>query len=186
MAIDGHRSQNRNRRGGMNICSIEDCDKPVIARGWCSLHYYRWQRHGNPQPSQMRKSPGTGWLHNKGYIAIGKKLQHVIIAEKALGKELPKGVQVHHVDYDRKNNAPSNLVICPNQEYHALLHVRTDAFLACGNPDYRKCRFCGQYDDAANLSFTSDGERQTPRAFHTKCSREKQAARRAKLKEVAI
>lgn len=29
-------------------CSIPDCGKPSIARGWCSRHYTRWHRHGDP------------------------------------------------------------------------------------------------------------------------------------------
>lgn len=30
------------------ICSIEGCDKPVVARGWCRTHYSRWQRRRDP------------------------------------------------------------------------------------------------------------------------------------------
>lgn len=30
------------------ICSIPDCGKPTIARGWCPSHYLRWRRHGDP------------------------------------------------------------------------------------------------------------------------------------------
>lgn len=29
-------------------CTIPDCGKPVIARGWCEGHYRRWRRHGSP------------------------------------------------------------------------------------------------------------------------------------------
>lgn len=29
-------------------CSIDGCDKPMLARGWCSKHWTRWQRHGDP------------------------------------------------------------------------------------------------------------------------------------------
>jgi hypothetical protein len=29
-------------------CTIDGCDKPIRARGWCSLHYGRWNRNGDP------------------------------------------------------------------------------------------------------------------------------------------
>ncbi|GGN40520.1 hypothetical protein FHR83_007019 [Actinoplanes campanulatus] len=37
-------------------CCIESCDKPSFTRGWCSMHYSRWQRHGDPL-AQLRSSP---------------------------------------------------------------------------------------------------------------------------------
>jgi hypothetical protein len=30
------------------ICSIEGCGKPAATRGWCTKHYTRWRRHGDP------------------------------------------------------------------------------------------------------------------------------------------
>lgn len=29
-------------------CSIEGCERPHNARGWCTTHYERWRRHGDP------------------------------------------------------------------------------------------------------------------------------------------
>lgn len=29
-------------------CSIDGCEKPHLARGWCSMHYERWKHHGDP------------------------------------------------------------------------------------------------------------------------------------------
>lgn len=32
-----------------NRCSVVDCDRFVLARGWCGKHYQRWQKYGDPQ-----------------------------------------------------------------------------------------------------------------------------------------
>lgn len=32
----------------MTACEIQGCEKPVLRRGWCSMHYQRWVRHGDP------------------------------------------------------------------------------------------------------------------------------------------
>lgn len=30
------------------VCSVEDCERRAVCRGWCSMHYQRWHRHGDP------------------------------------------------------------------------------------------------------------------------------------------
>jgi len=32
----------------ISVCKIDGCDKRVYGWGWCSAHYYRWKRHGDP------------------------------------------------------------------------------------------------------------------------------------------
>lgn len=29
------------------VCIEAECEKRAITRGWCSMHYARWQRHGD-------------------------------------------------------------------------------------------------------------------------------------------
>jgi len=107
---------------------------------------------------------GTGTLRSDGYVHVMvenvRYYQHVFVAEKALRKKLPVGAEVHHVDGDRSNNDPSNLVICPNKNYHELLHKRQKALEACGIPSWEKCRVCKTYDSIENLKGVSkDGRR---------------------------
>jgi HNH endonuclease len=140
------------RRAGP--CIIEGCGGLGNRRGLCNLHRMRLRSHGDPL-KLINRPRGTGSIRTDGYVMheAGKRavLEHVLIAERALGKPLPAGAQVHHVDGNRGNNARANLVICDSGSYHQLLHRRARAFKASGHADWRKCHICQQYDDPANL-----------------------------------
>jgi HNH endonuclease len=32
----------------VRLCGVEGCGKPARQRGWCSMHYARWRKHGDP------------------------------------------------------------------------------------------------------------------------------------------
>lgn len=67
---------------------------------------------------------------------------HVLIAEHALGKPMPRQAIVHHIDENKLNNSPSNLAICQDRAYHLLIHKRMRILAAGGNPNTEKicCR----------------------------------------------
>ena len=140
------------------LCSIEGCKRKRFARGYCGPHYNYWYTYGDPLATRKRRESGTGTLHD-GYVrhGTGGKLirAHQILAEKALGRQLPKGAQVHHVDENKHNNSPGNLVLCPSDAYHKLLHARQRAMDACGNPNYRKCQFCKEWCDPETMQYNA-------------------------------
>lgn len=78
--------------------------------------------------------------------------KHTLIAERILGRKLRNRELVHHVDYDRSNNSTDNLVICPNDSYHMLIHRRTDAYEATGDANKIKCQYCSQWDDPEQIT----------------------------------
>lgn len=90
----------------------------------------------------MRFMPdGHPNANGSGYV-----MEHVRIAAIALGRAIPRGCDVHHVDGNKSNNANSNLVICDSGAYHRLLHFRMRVLAAGGDPDTErvcgKCRKC--------------------------------------------
>jgi len=108
-----------------------------------------------------------------------KQLEHVRVVERALGKALRSGAVIHHFDENGMNNSPENLIVCPDQFYHFLLHRRQDALKACGHPGWEKCTECKQWDDPQNLRIY---HYQTPKrsrriVHHMNCWRERQARR---------
>ena len=65
----------------------------------------------------------TGDLRNHHRkTANGYILEHLLVAERVLGRPLRGQECVHHIDGNGCNNQPSNLVICPDQDYHKLIH----------------------------------------------------------------
>lgn len=102
----------------------------------------------------------------------GHVREHILIAERALGRYLPEGAEVHHVNGEGKDNRSDNLVICQDHAYHMLLHMRTKTYHATGDPNKRRCRHCKEWDDPINLSYHS---RQW---YHLSCNRESMRKRR--------
>lgn len=47
------------RRGGKR-CSVEGCERPFLARGFCNVHYARWKTSGDPGEAELRRENYDG------------------------------------------------------------------------------------------------------------------------------
>lgn len=116
------------------------------------------------------------WIEH-GYVMVGTSdgnhrnkrgsiKRSILVAEKALGKHLPIGAVIHHVNGIKNDDRPENLVICENQSYHHLLHERMKAKQATGDPHKRRCKLCKAWDIPDSLKRTGDSW------VHPKCNKE--------------
>lgn len=119
-----------------------------------------------------------------GYRFITKNKRtlylHTLIAERALGKPLPAGAEIHHLNGDAADNRNENLVICTDHEYHSLLHCRSEALAVTGNPDLRLCKICGIFDDPARMNPCRN------QFYHSKCATLQSRKRRARISKQEV
>jgi len=104
-----------------------------------------------------RSNHGDGYFTVNAGFRCGNKLEHRVIVEKIIGQELPVKAVVHHIDGNRGNNDPSNLVVCNDDQHHRLIHRRARALKECGHPDWRQCYYCKQWDAPENLYIPPKG-----------------------------
>jgi len=170
----------------LGLCQCGCGQKTSIAKqnhtrwGWTKGQPVKCIRGHRPQNYIGLNNPnwkGGKRLHPDGYVLIWKPdhpranknyvMEHILITEEVLGKLLPEGAVVHHVNENRSDNRKENLVICKNNAYHQLLHQRMRAFRACGHASWRKCPYCKEYDDTENLVITTQNQ-----TYHNKCENE--------------
>lgn len=126
-----------------------------------------------------KKQPGHRRVHKtKGYVLVylpdhpradkvGEVREHRLVAETALGRPIDTKHPIHHVNGDKTDNRPCNLVVCEDTAYHELLHRRQRALDACGHADWVRCELCGEFDDPQKADMWLS--RKCPSARHRVC-----------------
>lgn len=67
-----------------------------------------------------------GGTHTRkdGYVRINIEGKRHLLHRYIMGKIVPDGSVVHHLDGNPSNNSPDNLVLLSSQSEHASLHAK--------------------------------------------------------------
>lgn len=164
----------------MKECQAVGCDKLAVSLDYCSMHYTRLRRHGDVT-KRLRAANGECYLHRGrkrfGFTDEAKRgnvQEAVVIVERLLGKKLPRGAVVHHVNENPLDNRHANLVVLQNQGMHNIVHGRAKALAATGNARAKPCRFCHKYELPGVLKRNGSSH------YHLTCAAADQRRRREK------
>ena len=87
----------------------------------------------------QRRDYGAGSITAKGYVRIGKQMEHRRVWRKHYGA-VPVGYFIHHIDGNKQNNDIGNLTLID-----ALSHKRLHSGCELRDGEWWKpCRKCGE------------------------------------------
>lgn len=112
-------------------CKVSFVSNTCAHRKYCTKLCYHKYNRGN---KHVNWAGGEWFEKSKGYMQRsdekgGRRPEHILIAEKAMGKKLPKGYVVHHINGDKTDNRNKNLLVC-SKAYHTALHHRMSLLYA--------------------------------------------------------
>lgn len=114
------------------MCSVEGCIKPVDCRGFCSSHYWRWKRHGDPLGGGTPKGELMRWIKRHAYYKGDDCL------EWPFGR-FPTGYGMIFIKGISHN---AHRIMCkivhgnPPTKYHQAAHNCGNGCRGCMNPNH--------------------------------------------------
>ena len=109
-------------------CSFS-CSRKYLSKHHKAPHLSKYNKEHNKDrmTADIREKVRKNKLNKgecKGYTKYYGKHEHRVVAEWMLDRKLLPEEVVHHIDKNKRNNSPSNLMIFKNQKEHAKHHAQ--------------------------------------------------------------
>lgn len=118
-------------------CLSNYSNKSLNPENFCNLKDYAGMRanmkalNKRLNPTRMTeevrfkiRNSHLGLGEGKGYAKRFGRAEHRVVAEEILQRELHPGEVVHHIDGNKRNNDPDNLMVFVSQGEHARFHAQ--------------------------------------------------------------
>ena len=114
--VEFERDYDPAKEGATNVHFCKDCWDPSLG-----------QREA--KKAKLKKAEALGQRTHKTYkeIYVGPDYpyrdslwvrEHIVVMEQHIGKRIPEGMVVHHIDGDKLNNNLDNLLLCTIEEHN--------------------------------------------------------------------
>lgn len=115
--LANYSSKTKNPGGYQNLKNYENMSKHMTKLN-LELNPERMTFSVRAKLSVARKGSGEGKTYAKSF----GQHTHRMMAERMLGRKLLPGEVVHHIDGNKRNNRPGNIMVFKNQAEHAKWH----------------------------------------------------------------
>lgn len=142
----------------MKLCSVEGCESPAKAFGYCNRHAHAFRNHGDPLGGKQYRPRFSGHITPAGYYVYGsgktRIREHRVIMEAIIGRPLESHEEVHHINGNTLDNRPENLILAANHSEHMEMH-----FNRFRSDTHKQCLRCGEIKPRSEFWRNTAGNR---------------------------
>jgi hypothetical protein len=83
-------------------------------------------------------------FNSKGNNLRGYVYEHIVVMEEDLGRMIRDDEEVHHLDFNKRNNSPENLIVLPSPHHKRLHHWLIANKIKPIQKEVLRCEVCGK------------------------------------------